>query len=62
MIVKKRQRRVGSTEGVVLWLSGRGMTQGDIAAAHPADVYGTEVSKTTITTTISVKVIARMTE
>lgn len=49
VVVKKRQRRLGSIEDVVLSLSARGMTHGDIAA-HLADVYGTEVSKTTIST------------
>lgn len=48
-IVAKRQHRLGSIEDVVLSLSARGMTQGDIAA-HLADVYGSEVSKTTIST------------
>jgi len=46
-IVKKRQRRLGSIEDVVVSLSARGMTHGDIAA-HLADVYGSQVSKTTI--------------
>lgn len=60
MIVKKRQRRLGSIEDVVLSLSARGMTHGDIAA-HLADVYGTEVSKTTIST-ITDKVLDGMNE
>ena len=47
-IVAKRQRRLGSIEDVVLSLSARGMTHGDISA-HLADTYGSEVSKTTIT-------------
>lgn len=59
-IVKKRQRRLGSIEDVILSLSARGMTHGDIAA-HLADVYGTEVSKTTITT-ITDKVLEGMHE
>lgn len=58
--VKKRQRRLGSIEDVVLSLSARGMSHGDIAA-HLADVYGTEVSKTTIST-ITDKVLAGMSE
>lgn len=49
VIVAKRQRRLGSIEDVVLSLSARGMTHGDISA-HLADVYGSEVSKTTIST------------
>ncbi len=48
-IVAKRQRRLGAIEDIVLSLSARGMTHGDIAA-HLADVYGSEVSKTTIST------------
>lgn len=59
-IVKKRQRRLGSIEDVVLSLSARGMAHGDIAA-HLADVYGTEVSKTTIST-ITDKVLEGMHE
>lgn len=59
-IVKKRQRRLGSIQDVVLSLSARGMTHGDIAA-HLADVYGTTVSKTTIST-ITDKVLEGMSE
>jgi len=46
-VVRKRQRRLGSIEDVVLSLSARGMTHGDISA-HLVDVYGADVSKTTI--------------
>ncbi|GEM_PF-731366 len=46
-IVAKRQRRLGSIEDIVLSLSARGMTHGDISA-HLADTYGSDVSKTTI--------------
>lgn len=60
VIVKKRQRRLGSIEDVVLSLSARGMTHGDISA-HLAEIYGTEVSKTTIST-ITDKVLAGMAE
>ncbi|MET3946441.1 transposase-like protein [Arthrobacter sp. UYCu512] len=59
-VVAKRQRRLGSIEDVVLSLSARGMTHGDIAA-HLADVYGSEVSKTTIST-ITDKVLEGMAE
>lgn len=59
-VVAKRQRRLGSIEDVVLSLSARGMTHGDIAA-HLADVYGTQVSKTTIST-ITDKVLDGMVE
>lgn len=60
VIVKKRQRRLGSIEYVVLSLSARGMTHGDIAA-HLVDAYGTEVSKMTIST-ITDKVLEGMNE
>ncbi len=59
-VVKKRQRRLGSIEDVVLSLSARGMTHGDIAA-HLQDVYGSQVSKTTIST-ITDKVLDGMVE
>lgn len=60
VVVAKRQRRLGSIEDIVLSLSARGMTHGDIAA-HLADVYGSEVSKTTIST-ITDKVLEGMAE
>jgi putative transposase len=60
MVVRKRQRRLGSIEDIVLSLSARGMTHGDISA-HLADVYGSEVSKTTIST-ITDKVLDGMAE
>ncbi len=44
----------------MLSLSARGMTHGDISA-HLADVYGSEVSKTTIST-ITDKVLESMAE
>ncbi|SDB80400.1 Transposase, Mutator family [Raineyella antarctica] len=60
VVVRKRQRRLGSIEDVVLSLSARGMTHGDISA-HLADVYGSDVSKTTIST-ITDKVLDGMAE
>ena len=60
VVVAKRQRRLGSIEDIVLSLSARGMTHGDISA-HLADVYGSDVSKTTIST-ITDKVLDGMTE
>ncbi|SDB80408.1 Transposase (or an inactivated derivative) [Raineyella antarctica] len=60
VVVRKRQRRLGSIEDVVLSLSARGMTHGDISA-HLADVYGSQVSKTTIST-ITDKVLDGMAE
>jgi len=60
VVVAKRQRRLGSIEDIVLSMSARGMTHGDISA-HLADVYGSDVSKTTIST-ITDKVLEGMTE
>lgn len=59
-VVAKRARRLGSIEDIVLSLSARGMTHGDISA-HLADVYGSAVSKTTIST-ITDKVLDGMAE
>ncbi|MFF7680953.1 IS256 family transposase [Actinacidiphila glaucinigra] len=59
-IVKKRQRRLTGVDEMVLSLSARGLTHGDISA-HLAEVYGASVSKTTIST-ITDKVIDGMAE
>ncbi|MGW8946016.1 IS256 family transposase [Streptomyces koyangensis] len=59
-IVKKRQRRLTGVDEMVLSLSARGLTHGEISA-HLAEVYGAEVSKTTIST-ITDKVIDGMNE
>ena len=48
-IVAKRQRRLSGVDEVVISLSAKGLTHGEIAA-HLAEVYGAEVSKQTITT------------
>ena len=48
-IVKKRQRRLTGVDEMVLSLSARGLTHGDISA-HLAEVYGATVSKSTIST------------
>ena len=48
-IVAKRQRRLTGIEDMVISLSAKGLTHGEIAA-HLAEVYGAEVSKQTITT------------
>ncbi len=48
-IVKKRQRRLGSVDAIVLSLYAKGLTTGEIAA-HFADIYGASVSKDTIST------------
>ena len=48
-IIAKRQRRLSGVDGMVISLSAKGLTHGEIAA-HLAEVYGAEVSKQTITT------------
>jgi putative transposase len=48
-IVKKRQRRLTGVDEMVLSLSAKGLTHGEISA-HLAEVYGAEVSKQTIST------------
>ena len=59
-IVKKRQRRLTGVDEIVLSLSAKGLTTGEIAA-HFDDVYGASVSRETISK-ITDKVIAEMTE
>lgn len=46
-IVKKRQRRLHGVDGIVLSLSAKGLTTGEISA-HLGEVYGASVSKDTI--------------
>lgn len=46
-IVGKRQRRLTGVDGLVLSLSAKGLTHGEICA-HLADVYGASVSKQTV--------------
>jgi putative transposase len=46
-IVRKRQRRMSGVDELVISLSAKGLTTGEIAA-HLQDVYGAEVSKDTI--------------
>jgi putative transposase len=46
-LVKKRQRRLGDVDAVVLSLYAKGLTTGEISA-HFADVYGASVSKDTV--------------
>jgi transposase-like protein len=59
-IVAKRQRRLGGVEDMVLSLSAKGLTTGEISA-HLAEVYGASVSKMTIST-ITEKVMDGMNE
>src|SRR3954464_3494623 len=57
-IVRKRQRRLTEVDEIVLSLYAKGMTTGDISA-HFAEIYGTSVSKETISR-ITDKVVAEM--
>jgi transposase-like protein len=59
-IVKKRQRRLGGVDEMVLSLSAKGLTHGEISA-HLAEVYGAEVSRQTISN-ITDKVMEGMAE
>ncbi|MGW5412602.1 IS256 family transposase [Actinomadura geliboluensis] len=59
-IVRKRQRRLTGVDEMVLSLSAKGLTHGEISA-HLAEVYGASVSKQTIAT-ITDKVIDGMVE
>jgi putative transposase len=59
-IVRKRQRRLSGVDDIVLSLSAKGLTTGEIAA-HFADVYGATVSKDTISR-ITDTVVAEMNE
>jgi putative transposase len=59
-IVRKRQRRLDGIDAIVLSLSARGLTTGEITA-HFAEVYGAKVSKDTISR-ITDAVVEAMTE
>ena len=59
-IVRKRQRRLDGVDQLVLSLTARGLTTGEISA-HFQEVYGASVSKDTISR-ITDKVIEEMTE
>lgn len=59
-LVRKRQRRLDGIDEIVLSLSARGLTTGEIAA-HFDEVYGARVSKDTISR-ITDKVLDEMTE
>jgi putative transposase len=48
-IVAKRQRRLSGVDDLVISLSAKGLTTGEISA-HLAEIYGAEVSKQTIST------------
>lgn len=57
-LVKKRQRRLSGVDEIVLSLTARGLTTGEVAA-HFAEVYGATVSKDTISR-ITDKVVDEM--
>jgi transposase-like protein len=59
-IVKKRQRRLTGVDEIVLSLTARGLTTGEISA-HFQEVYGAKVSKDTVSR-ITEKVTGEMTE
>ena len=46
MIVPKRRRRLGGVDEMVLSLSAKGLTHGEISA-HLLEIYGAKVSKET---------------
>jgi len=59
-IVRKRQRRLGGIDGIVLSLTAKGLTTGEVSA-HLAEVFGASVSKDTIST-ITDRVLEGMAE
>jgi transposase-like protein len=59
-IVAKRQRRLSGVDDLVISLTAKGLTTGEVAA-HLAEVYGAEVSRETIST-ITDRVLGTMGE
>ncbi len=59
VLVGKRQRRCSGVDDLVVSLSAKGLTHGEISA-HLAEIYGAEVSKQTIST-ITDRVVEGMT-
>jgi putative transposase len=59
-IIKKRQRRLTGVDEIVLSLTARGLTTGEISV-HFQEVYGAKVSKDTVSR-ITEKVVGEMTE
>jgi transposase-like protein len=59
-LVRKRQRRLDGIDEIVLSLTARGLTTGEVSA-HFAEVYGANVSKDTISR-ITDKVVEEMSE
>ena len=60
MLVKKHQRRLTGVDEMVISLTAKGLTTGEVAA-HMAEVYGAEVSKDTISR-ITDRVLGEMSE
>jgi putative transposase len=60
MVVPKRRRRLGGVDEMVLSLSAKGLTHGEISA-HLSEIYGAKVSKETVTR-ITDQVIETMVE
>jgi putative transposase len=59
-IVAKRQRRLSGIDDLVVSLTAKGLTTGEVAA-HLAEIYGADVSKETIST-ITDRVLDTMSE
>lgn len=59
-IVRKRQRRLSGVDEMVILLTAKGLTTGEVSA-HMAKVYGADVSKNTIRR-ITGRVLAEMSE
>jgi putative transposase len=59
-LVKKRQRRLGGVDTIVLSLTAKGLTTGEVSA-HFAEVYGASVSKDTVSR-ITDRVVEEMVE
>jgi putative transposase len=59
-IVRKRQRWLSGVEDLVVSLSAKGLTIGEVRA-HLAEIYGAEASRQTISTTID-RVLEGMSE
>ncbi len=60
VIVKKRQRRLGGVDTIVLSLVAKGLTTGEVSA-HFEEIYGASLSKDTISR-ITDRVLGEMTE
>ena len=59
-LVKKRQRRLSGVDEMVISLTAKGLTTGEVSA-HMAEVYGADVSRDTISR-ITERVIGEMSE